>query len=166
MKFSNPIVSGAYPDPSICRVDEDYYLVNSSFGYFPGLPIFHSKDLVNWKQIGYGLTRESQVPLFGSQGGSEPLFSFMGIYAPTIRFNNGHFYIVTTNTVGGRNFMIHSDKPEGPWSEPIYLEDWGGIDPSLFLTRTEKYSLLVREVIWMSFQVFIRRKLIFLPVKY
>lgn len=138
MKFSNPIVSGAYPDPSVCRVNDDYYLVNSSFGYFPGLPIFHSKDLINWKQIGYGLTRESQVPLFNCEGSSAPLFSFMGIYAPTIRYSNGRFYIVTTNTVGGRNFLIHSDKPEGPWSEPLYLDHWGGIDPSLFCDEDGK----------------------------
>ncbi|UQZ35497.1 glycoside hydrolase family 43 protein [Paenibacillus sp. PK3_47] len=138
MKFNNPVVSGAYPDPSICRVDDDYYLVHSSFGYFPGLPIFHSRDLVNWKQIGYGLTRESQVPLFSSGGGSEPLFSFMGIYAPTIRYFNGRFYIVTTNTAHGRNFIIQAEKPEGPWSEPLYLDQWGGIDPSLFFDEDGK----------------------------
>lgn len=138
MKFSNPVVSGSYPDPSVCRVNDDYYLVNSSFGYFPGLPIFHSKDLVNWKQIGYGLTRESQVPLTGIEGGSIPLFSYMGIYAPTIRFNNGRFYIVTTNTVGGGNFIIQSEKPEGPWSEPLYLDCWGGIDPSLLFNEDGK----------------------------
>ncbi|WP_342565571.1 glycoside hydrolase family 43 protein [Paenibacillus sp. FSL R7-0345] len=139
MKFSNPIVSGAYPDPSICRVGDDYYLVNSSFGYFPGLPIFHSKDLINWRQIGHGLTRESQVPLLSSEGADGgPLFSYMGIYAPTIRFHNGQFYIVTTNTVGGRNFIIRADKPEGLWSEPLYLDQWGGIDPSLLFDEDGK----------------------------
>ncbi|WNS46087.1 glycoside hydrolase family 43 protein [Paenibacillus sp. MMS20-IR301] len=138
MKFNNPIISGAYPDPSICRVNNDYYLVNSSFGYFPGLPVFHSQDLVNWRQIGYGLTRESQVPLLSSEGADGPLFSYMGIYAPTIRFHNGRFYIVTTNTVGGRNFIIQADKPEGPWSEPLYLDQWGGIDPSLLFDEDGK----------------------------
>src|ERR1700683_2357594 len=86
--FSNPIIPGYYPDPSICRVGEDYYLVNSSFEYFPGVPIFHSKDLVNWHQIGHCLTRKSQLPLDGTAPSD-------GIYAPTIRHHAGRFYMVT-----------------------------------------------------------------------
>ncbi len=141
MKFRNPVVGGSYPDPSICRVNDDYYLVNSSFGYFPGLPIFHSKDLVNWSQIGYGLTRESQACLYRKEEGEgthDPLFNFTGIYAPTIRYHQGSFYIVTTNTVDGRNFIIQAEQPEGPWSEPLFLDHWGGIDPSLLFDEDGK----------------------------
>lgn len=123
----NPILPGFYPDPSICRAGEDYYLVNSSFEYFPGVPIFHSRDLQNWRQIGHCLTRDSQLPLHGVH------FSG-GIYAPTIRFHNGRFYMVTTNEIEGRgfrHFFVHAEDPAGPWSEPVWLTQ-GGIDPSLF----------------------------------
>jgi len=123
--FSNPIISGFYPDPSICRVGGDYYLVNSTFEYFPGVPIFHSKDLVHWQQIGYCLTRKSQLPL-------DKIPSSGGIYAPTLRYHNGTFYMVTTNVSGGGNFYVTAKNPTGPWSEPVWLNDGGGIDPSLF----------------------------------
>jgi xylan 1,4-beta-xylosidase len=123
---SNPILSGFYPDPSICRVKEDYYLVNSSFSYFPGVPIFHSKDLANWQQIGNVLDRNSQLPLKGC-GHSE------GIFAPTIRYNQETFYMITTNVSGGGNFIVMAKDPKGPWSEPYYLGKAAiGIDPSLF----------------------------------
>ena len=122
--FSNPILSGFYPDPSICRVGDDYYLVNSSFEYFPGVPIFHSKDLVHWRQIGYCLTRKSQVPL-------DRIQSSGGIYAPTLRYYDGTFYMVTTNVYGGGNFYVTAKNPAGLWSEPVWFHD-GGIDPSLF----------------------------------
>ena len=126
MKYRNPVVPGFYPDPSVCRVGEDYYLVNSSFEYFPGVPVFHSKDLVNWRQIGHCLTRESQLPLEGTAPSD-------GIYAPTIRYQNGTFYMVTTNAMpetGFRNFYVHTQDPAGEWSEPFWL-DQKGIDPSL-----------------------------------
>lgn len=122
--FQNPILPGFYPDPSICRVNEDYYLVTSTFAYFPGVPIFHSKDLINWKQIGHVLDRPSQLPLDG-QGQSR------GIFAPTIRYNNGVFYMITTNIGCGGNFLVTATNPSGPWSDPYYL-DAPGIDPSLF----------------------------------
>ena len=99
MKFTNPILPGFHPDPSICRVGEDYYLVNSSFEYFPGVPVYHSRDLMNWRQIGHCLTRESQLPLRGVRPSD-------GIYAPTIRHHNGRFYMVTTNVAGGGNFYV------------------------------------------------------------
>lgn len=125
-RIKNPILPGFYPDPSICAVGEDYYLVTSSFAYFPGVPIFHSKDMINWEQIGHVLTRESQLNLTGC-GHSE------GIFAPTIRYNNGIFYMITTNVSGGGNFIVTAERPEGPWSEPYYLgEAAAGIDPSLF----------------------------------
>ena len=93
MKYTNPIIPGFHPDPSICRVEEDYYLVNSSFEYFPGVPIYHSQDLMHWHQIGHCLTRESQLPLQGVKASD-------GIYAPTIRYHEGRFYMVTTNMTG------------------------------------------------------------------
>lgn len=127
--FKNPILPGFYPDPSICRVDEDYYLVTSTFEYFPGVPIFHSKDLVNWRQIGHVLDRPSQLNLDGTP-------SSRGIYAPTIRYHNGIFYMITTfveSAKGARkNFFCTATDPAGPWSDPNWLEDAPGIDPSLF----------------------------------
>lgn len=122
--FLNPILPGFCPDPSICRVGEDYYIVNSSFSYFPGVPIFHSKDLVHWEQIGNVLTRSSQLPLKNSEHSG-------GIFAPTIRYHEGTFYMITTNVSGVGNFYVTATNPEGPWSDPIVL-DSEGIDPSLF----------------------------------
>lgn len=124
MIYKNPVISGFHPDPSICRVGEDYYLVTSSFEYFPGVPLFHSRDLVHWKQIGHCLTRTSQLNLLsaGSSG---------GIYAPTLRYLNGTFYMITTNVSGGGNFYVTTRDPYGPWSEPIFV-DHPGIDPDLF----------------------------------
>ncbi|MDU7147798.1 MAG: glycoside hydrolase family 43 protein [Clostridium sp.] len=123
--FNNPILSGFYPDPSICRANDVYYLITSSFAYFPGIPIFHSKDLVNWKQIGHVLDRPSQLQLDGVGISG-------GIYAPTIRYYNGVFYVITTNIGNGGNFIVTSKNPEGPWSDPYWIEDAPGIDPSLF----------------------------------
>lgn len=93
MKYINPSISGFHPDPSICKVREDYYLVTSSFEYFPGIPLYHSTDLVNWNQIGHVLTRESQLPLTREHS----FVPSQGIYAPTIRHHNGRFYVITTN---------------------------------------------------------------------
>jgi xylan 1,4-beta-xylosidase len=121
--FRNPILPGFHPDPSICRVGDDYYLVTSSFEYFPGVPIFQSRDLVHWRQIGYCLTRVSQLPLKRARASG-------GIYAPTLRFHDGTFYMVTTNMSGRGNFYVTAKDPAGPWSEPIYLDT--GMDPSLF----------------------------------
>lgn len=122
--YTNPILSGFYPDPSICRVGDDYYLVHSTFEYFPGVPIFHSRDLVHWQQIGHVLTRPSQLPL-------EKMRSSGGIFAPTLRYYDGTFYMVTTNVWGTSNFFVTATDPAGPWSEPTLL-DREGIDPSLF----------------------------------
>ena len=127
----NPIMPGFYPDPSICGVGEDFYLVNSTFAYFPGLPVFHSKDLVHWKQIGNAMDRVSQLPLKNA-GHSQ------GLFAPTIRYNDGTYYIICTNVSYGGNFVITAQKPEGPWSEPYYLEGADGIDPSLFFDEDGK----------------------------
>src|SRR6476661_4532893 len=96
-RFANPILAGCYPDPSVCRVGRDYYLVASSFTYFPGVPVFHSRDLVNWKQLGHCLNRPSQLQL-----GSAP--SWGGVWAPTIRFHEGVFYVTTTNVSSADHF--------------------------------------------------------------
>jgi xylan 1,4-beta-xylosidase len=127
--FRNPILPGCYPDPSICRVGEDYYMVTSTFEYFPGVPIFHSKDLVNWRQLGHVLDRPSQLDLDGTPCSK-------GIYAATIRYNEGIFYMITTfvESVTGarRNFYVTAADPAGPWSEPYWMPEAPGIDPSLF----------------------------------
>lgn len=122
---TNPILPGFYPDPSICAVGDDFYLVNSTFAYFPGIPIMHSKDLAHWEQIGNACDRESQLPL-GDTGHSR------GLFAPTIRYHEGTFYIICTNVSYGGNFIITAQNPTGPWSEPHYIEGADGIDPSLF----------------------------------
>jgi alpha-N-arabinofuranosidase len=126
--FRNPILSGCYPDPSICRVGGDFYLVTSTFEYFPGLPIFHSRDLIHWRQLGHILDRPSQLPL-------EEVRASGGLYAPTIRYAGSVFYVINTLVDGktkSGNFIVTATDPAGPWSEPYWLEDAPGIDPSLF----------------------------------
>ncbi len=104
----------------------DYYLATSSFEYFPGVPIYHSKDLVHWRQIGHALTRESQLDLVGQQ-------SSKGIFAPTLRCHDGTFYMITTNIEKGGNFIVHTRDPAGEWSEPMWVaEKTWVMDPSLF----------------------------------
>jgi len=133
MILKNPIIPGFYPDPSICYDEKsgNYYLVNSTFEYFPGVPIFKSRDLINWTQVGHCLSRESQLPLEKAKPSD-------GIYAPTIRVHNGRFYMVTTNIGTSSHIMVTADDPEGEWTEPIFItaesEDFTvyGIDPSLF----------------------------------
>lgn len=130
-EYQNPIAAGFYPDPSITRKGDDYYLVNSSFSYTPGLPIMHSRNLVHWKLIGHALTRASQANFDG-------LRMSRGIYAPTIRYHDGVFYIITTAVDSGGNFIITATDPAGPWSEPIWLPEIGGIDPDLFFDDNGK----------------------------
>jgi len=133
MNYQNPVISGCYPDPSICRVGDTYYLVCSSFQYFPGVPLFESRDLVNWTQIGHVLTRPSQLPLQNAN-------SVGGIYAPTIRYDNGRFYMVTTNVTNGGHFYVWTDDIYGEWSDPVYV-DQEGIDPSLFFEDGKAYFM-------------------------
>lgn len=123
--FTNPILPGFNPDPSVCRVGEDYYLVTSSFTWYPGLPVYHSRDLVNWKLIGHALDRPGMVDMDGLNDND-------GIWAPTIRYRDGLFYIITTASKSGGNFYITAKDPQGPWSDPVWLEGVPGIDPSLF----------------------------------
>lgn len=124
--FTNPILPGFHPDPSICRVGEDYYMVTSSFEWFPGLPIFHSKDLVHWEQIGHVLDRPSQLSM------KEGLRASEGLWAPTIRYHEGTYYVICTATGCGGNFIVTAKDPQGPYSEPVFIEDAPGIDPSLY----------------------------------
>ncbi|MDD4515946.1 glycoside hydrolase family 43 protein [Massilibacteroides sp.] len=126
-QFYNPILPGWYSDPSVCTNGEDYFLVTSTFTYYPGVPIFHSKDLVNWKQIGHVLDRPSQLVKMEGQHVSG------GIFAPDISYNprNQTYYMITTN-VGAGNFFVKTQDPFGSWSDPIYLPKVGGIDPSFF----------------------------------
>jgi xylan 1,4-beta-xylosidase len=122
--YRNPVVPGFHPDPSVCRVGRDFYLVASSFEYFPGVPIFHSRDLVHWRRLGYCLNRPSQLPLSGATASG-------GVWAPTLRHHAGVFYLTTTNVTSGGNFIVTASSPEGPWSEPLPVAQ-RGIDPSLF----------------------------------
>lgn len=136
-KFTNPILPGGYPDPSIVRVGEDFYIVNSSFEYFPGLPVHHSRDLVNWELIGYAMHNpdwyRDEVNMLDVQSNG-------GIHAPSIRHHEGTFYVVTTNVYappdGGRarmvNFIVSAEQAHGPWSAPTVIEHAPGIDPDIF----------------------------------
>ncbi|MEU0880901.1 glycoside hydrolase family 43 protein [Lentzea sp. NPDC005914] len=124
--MTNPVIPGMHPDPSVCRVGDDYYLVCSSFEYFPGIPVFHSRDLLNWTQIGNALDRTSQLLLTAETPSSA------GIYAPTLRHHDGKFWLIVTSVShGGGNMVFTATDPAGPWSDPIPLPDIGGIDPDL-----------------------------------
>lgn len=132
-EFYNPILQGCYPDPSITRKGDDYYLVCSSFSMVPGVPIFHSKDLVNWTQIGHVLDRTSQLKV-------ETAGISMGIYAPAIRYNkyNDTFYMITTQFASGfGNIITKTKDPLKGWSDPIKLK-FDGIDPSIFFDDNGK----------------------------
>lgn len=119
--YKNPILTGYHPDPSICRVGDDFYLVNSSFEWFPGLPIHKSKDLVNWELIGYALKESNYC--YNQK---------INTFAPTIRFHDGLFYIINTCPGAGGNFYVTASDPAGEWSEPTWLPEAPGIDPSIF----------------------------------
>lgn len=131
MNYENPIIKGFYPDPSVCRANGKYYMICSSMHYFPSIPLFESTDMVNWKQIGWCLTRKSQINL-------EEVPSSGGIFAPTIRYYKGIFYVVTTNDSQHKNFFVTTTDIYGEWSEPIYVEQ-GGIDPSLYFEGDKVY---------------------------
>lgn len=129
MKYTNPVIPGCFPDPSICRVGNDYYVVNSTFEFFPGIPVSHSQDLIHWEQIGYCIDRPDQLRLITGR------ISNTGLFAPTIRHHNGLFYMIVTNVAnseeGTGNFYVWAENPAGPWSDPVFLPT-PGIDPSLF----------------------------------
>jgi xylan 1,4-beta-xylosidase len=129
--YRNPILAGYHPDPSIARVGADYYLVNSTFSWFPGIPVFHSRDLVHWRQIGNAIDRPGQLDFTG-RGMSE------GVFAPAINYHAGRFYIVNTCVQCGGNFVITATDPAGKWSDPVFLPTVEGIDPSLFFDADGK----------------------------
>lgn len=133
MIYKNPVLSGFYPDPSVCFDGNKFYMVCSSFQYFPGVPLFESDNLVNWKQIGYVLTRSTQVYL-------DDVRSSGGVFAPTIRYNDGRFYMVTTNDSTHENFYVYTDDIYGEWSDPIPVNQ-DGIDPSLLFDNDHVYFL-------------------------
>jgi len=132
IKFTNPILAGFYPDPSVTKVGSDYYLVNSTFSYFPGIPVFHSKDLKNWKQIGNVVERPSQMNFMGD-GTSR------GLFAPSINYYKGTYYLTCTLIDRKGNFVMTAKNPAGPWSDPTWLPQVRGIDPSLFFDTDKAY---------------------------
>lgn len=132
--ITNPILQGFYPDPSAIRVGDDYYLVNSTFSYFPGIPVFHSKDLKNWKQIGNVISRPSQMNFMGER-------MTRGLFAPAIEHHNGLYYVTCTLIDRGGNFVVTATNPAGPWSNPTFLPEVRGIDPSLFFDGDKAYII-------------------------
>jgi len=122
---SNPILPGFHPDPSICRVGDDYFLCCSSFTWFPGLPIYHSRDLAHWELIGHAIDRPGMVTLDGVKDKD-------GVWAPTLRWHDGLFYLFC-NVSNGGNFYMTATDPRGPWSNPVFIKGMeGGIDPDIF----------------------------------
>lgn len=122
--YQNPVIRGFNPDPSFCRVGDDFYLVTSTFEFFPGLPIYHSKNLVDWELINYCVTDSSVMDLSDEKSSG-------GLYAPTIRYHDGTFYVICTNMSHGGNFIMHTKDIYGKWSEPHWI-DQDGFDPSVF----------------------------------
>ncbi|WP_314402053.1 glycoside hydrolase family 43 protein [Stenotrophomonas rhizophila] len=137
--FRNPILAGFHADPSIVSANGRFYLVNSSFTYFPGIPVFESVDLVHWKQIGNVIDRPGQLDFDG-------LSVSRGIFAPAIAYHDGMFYVVTTAVDSGGNFIATARDPAGPWSDPHWLPGVEGIDPSLFFDDDGTVYLLNNDV--------------------
>jgi xylan 1,4-beta-xylosidase len=139
---TQPAIAGFYPDPSICRVGADYYLATSSFEYLPGIPIWHSRDLVNWSQVGNALDRPEQMGMpemvrwLDGTAVQPPLpggAANTGVYAPTLRFHGGRFWLAFTNSAEALDcqFVMSAERPEGPWSNPVRVRGLAGIDPDL-----------------------------------
>src|ERR1700677_3140808 len=118
--FANPVIAGFYPDPSVCRVGGDYYLACSSFEYFPGVPLLHSRDLVHWEQIG----NARQWPLPDTTPSSG------GVYAPTLRHHDGRFWLIVADGSGAVVLTSAAD-PAGPWSDPLVIDGISGVDPDI-----------------------------------
>lgn len=130
-EYRNPILAGYYPDPSVTRVGGTFYLVNSSFAHYPGIPIFESSDLVNWHQLGHVIDRPSQLNFTG-------LGTSKGVFAPAIAHHDGLFYVINTSVDGGGNFYVTAKNAAGPWSDPHWLHEIDGIDPSFFFDADGK----------------------------
>ena len=140
-QLQNPIIPGFYPDPSICRVGEDFYLACSSFELSPGVPIFHSRDLAHWEQLGYAVTPENGFKMEkGSMVG--------GVMAPTLRWHNGLFYMLNANFADRGNYIVTAENPAGPWSKPHYLEDVPGIDASIFFDDDGECYIMGTGNVW------------------
>lgn len=133
--YRNPILAGFYPDPSITRAGDKFYLVNSTFAYFPGIPVFESSDLVHWRLLSHVLDRPSQLRFEG-------LDISRGVFAPAIHHHNGVFYVLNTLVDSGGNFISTAKNPAGPWSDPVWLAEIDGIDPSLFVDADGKAYVL------------------------
>lgn len=133
--YRNPILAGFHPDPAVVRARGRFYLVNSTFAYFPGIPVFESSDLVHWKQIGNVIERPSQLDFDG-------LRITRGVFAPTISYHEGTFYVLNTAVDNGGNYLVTATDPAGPWSDPVWLPAVGGIDTSLFIDDDGKAWLL------------------------
>ena len=143
--IQNPVLRGFSPDPSFVRVGEDYYLVTSTFEWFPGVRIHHSRDLVHWQLRGHALTRRSQLDLRGCPCST-------GVWAPDLTYHDGKFWLVYTNVRNGRggfvdahNYLVTAPAVEGPWSEPVYLNA-SGFDPALFHDRDGRTWFL--QMVW------------------
>lgn len=144
--FRNPILPGGHPDPSICRVGDVYYIVNSSFIWYPGVPIHRSKDLVNWELVSYALDTPEHLDLNDKTG------QHGGIWAPTLRYHDSLFYLTVTQKMSGTSIVTTAKSPEGPWSLPVTLHSQNGIDGSLFFDDdktwycwSEDHLILLRE---------------------
>lgn len=137
--YNNPILAGFYPDPSICKANGNYYLINSTFSYYPGIPIFESADLVNWTQIGHVLDRPEQLNL-------DNLSVSKGIFAPAISYSNKKFYVTSTIVGGGGNFIVYAENPAGPWSNPTWIPEIDGIDPSIFFDDDGKAYIVYNSI--------------------
>ncbi|MDH5822532.1 glycoside hydrolase family 43 protein [Luteimonas sp. RD2P54] len=133
--YRNPVLAGFHPDPSVARAGDRYYLVNSSFAYYPGIPVFESADLVHWERIGHVVDRPDMLDFDG-------LGVSRGVFAPAIEFHDGTFYLVTTAVDSGGNFVVTATDPAGPWSDPVWLPGVDGIDPSLFFDHDGRAYLL------------------------
>lgn len=130
-EYRNPILAGYYPDPSVTRVGDRFYLVNSTFAHYPGIPVFESTDLVNWHQLGHVIDRPSQLSFEG-------LGTSKGVFAPAIAHHDGTFYVINTSVDGGGNFYVTAKSAAGPWSDPQWLHEIDGIDPSFFFDADGK----------------------------
>jgi xylan 1,4-beta-xylosidase len=133
--YRNPVLAGFHPDPAVVRAGDKFYVVNSTFAFFPGIPVFESSDLVHWKQIGNVIERPSQLDFDG-------LGISRGVFAPTISFHDGVFYVLNTAVDSGGNYLATATNPAGPWSDPVWLKSVDGIDPSLFFDDDGKAYLL------------------------
>lgn len=140
-KLKNPIIPGFYPDPSICRTGDDFYLACSSFELCPGVPVFHSKDLAHWELISYAAAPENGFHVEKNCGNG-------GVMAPTLRYHDGVYYIINTNFSDRGNYIVTADDPKGPWSQPHWLTDVPGIDASLFFDDDGQAYVIGTGEVW------------------